>query len=295
MTANETLTTMKVCGAPDAPPTLESVRASAPTPLQTSLDFLTSLRAECLASLRVLSDSCAELPMSAGSGPRCCEWSASYDPGSRSLRTRQASLFSKEGEPGMESCRDWSRSGMICGGMYFPLERLVRGMNGKGCSSSVSLPTPRASANEARQTKLTPSQLAGTHGQSLQATVIHKMLPTPKANRNQACKISTRTETAGSSFDIPSLHTAVRNSLLPTPSARAYKDTPGMARRGTNPDGTKRERDDMLPRRIYGAACPAPTGGMRLTPEFLCWLMGYPPSWLRPLRDAPGMRSSRKC
>jgi hypothetical protein len=98
------------------------------------------------------------------------------------------------------------------------------------------------------------------------------------------------------------------------------------------------ERDDQLPRRIYGALLPtpttnpdkrsqeaveayeaqgktassttlravhelsatcvvgsaAPTGGMRLTPEFLCWLMGYPPGWLKPLRDALGTASSRR-
>ena len=62
---------------------------------------------------------------------------------------------------------------------------------------------------------------------------------------------------------------------------------PNMARNGTNPDGTNRDRDDMLPRRIYGDESMAPIGGkMRLTPEFLCWLMGFPPVWLKPLRDA---------
>jgi hypothetical protein len=33
-----------------------------------------------------------------------------------------------------------------------------------------------------------------------------------------------------------------------TPSARDHKDTPGMATTGVNPDGTARERIDMLPR-----------------------------------------------
>lgn len=42
-------------------------------------------------------------------------------------------------------------------------------------------PTPRASANENRQSKPTPSQLAGKHGMNL-ATAVH-LLPTPTANR----------------------------------------------------------------------------------------------------------------
>lgn len=42
------------------------------------------------------------------------------------------------------------------------------------------LPTPRASANENRQTKRTPSQEAGTHGLCLAAEVC-SLLPTPRA------------------------------------------------------------------------------------------------------------------
>ncbi|MFF8657812.1 hypothetical protein [Streptomyces huasconensis] len=42
------------------------------------------------------------------------------------------------------------------------------------------LPTPRASANENRQTKRTPSQRAGTHGKCLAAEV-GELLPAPTA------------------------------------------------------------------------------------------------------------------
>ena len=71
-------------------------------------------------------------------------------------------------------------------------------------------------------------------------------------------------------------------SLLPTPTTRDYKDTPGM--QTITEDG--RKRLDQLPRMIFADESTAPTGGMKLTPEFQCWLMGYPPSWLKPLRDA---------
>lgn len=50
----------------------------------------------------------------------------------------------------------------------------------RGLEAQVMMwPTPRASANENRQTKPTPSQLAGTHGMSL--CVAANMWPTPQA------------------------------------------------------------------------------------------------------------------
>ena len=87
-----------------------------------------------------------------------------------------------------------------------------------------------------------------------------EMLPTPKANSNQACSMSVHTESKGTSFDCPSLHTKVRQTFE---AESVTSETANL-------------------------------GGMRLTPEFLCWLMGYPPDWLKPLRDVPGTQSSRK-
>lgn len=210
-----------------------------------------SLRAECLASLRVLSDRCAVLLTNAGSGLKPCDWSACFDPATASLRTRQASLFSKADEPGTELCQDWSRSGLIVGGMYYPLPRLVQDI--LESESSSSLPTPVGAD--------------GKRGPDF-----------AKANR------------AGCGADDLVTHLA---KLLPTPTGRDFKDTPNMAR--TAKDG--RERDDQLPRRIYGdesAPSKAGNGGMRLTPEFLCWLMGYPANWLKPLRDVPATALCRK-
>lgn len=43
-------------------------------------------------------------------------------------------------------------------------------------------------------------------------------------------------------------------ALLPTPSSRDWKDGPGMSDRGVNPDGSERDRTDMLPRRIAALA-----------------------------------------
>ena len=45
-------------------------------------------------------------------------------------------------------------------------------------------------------------------------------------------------------------------SLLPTASGRDWKDTPGMAVEGTNPDGTLRKREDQLARAVYARMWP---------------------------------------
>ena len=69
-----------------------------------------------------------------------------------------------------------------------------------------------------------------------------------------------------------------------TPSSRDWKDTPGMATKGVNPDGTERNRADQLPREAHGVmsnGSPAPTEKPgQLNPEFTRWLQGFPETWL---------------
>lgn len=78
----------------------------------------------------------------------------------------------------------------------------------------------------------------------------------------------------------------------PTPSSRDYKDTPGMAVKAINPDGSIRNRADQLPRLVYQVflhgitsdSCSAATtkyGGYRLNPYFSAWLMGFPKEWTK--------------
>lgn len=247
--------------------------------MQARLTTLMCLQAACLASLHQLSDKCAELLTSVGCGPKSSDWWARFDPGSASLRTRQASLFSKAGEPGTELCQDWSRAGMIVGGMYFPQPRLVQGISENDSYS----PLPTATAADGER---------GGRGDILAIAKGRpnkhcSWLPTPVGADGTRGPDLAKANRKGSGADDLVTHLA---KMLPTPTGRDYKDTPGMSRTAT--DG--RERDDQLPRRICGDESTPKTGGMRLTPEFLCWLMGYPPDWLKPLRAVPATQLCRK-
>jgi hypothetical protein len=62
--------------------------------------------------------------------------------------------------------------------------------------------------------------------------------------------------------------------LLPTPIARDWKDTPGMARQAG-----ERKREDTLPRKIYAREQSPARSGI-INPAFSLWLMGYPAGWL---------------
>jgi hypothetical protein len=146
-------------------------------------------------------------------------------------------------------------------------------------------PTPRASANENRQTALTPSQIAGTHGLSLCAVVnTPAMWPTVRASDGER----------GGRGDLIQAVRGNPNShykLWPTPVAN---------------DGEKRGNFDLTnPRNGLAAAAklwPTPTVqdsenngapsqmerntkplnaevGGSLNPTWVEWLMGWPLGW----------------
>lgn len=111
----------------------------------------------------------------------------------------------------------------------------AKGYNGNGCGTPLGvalrlLPTPRASLNEDRQTKRTPSQEDGTHGLNLATEVA--LLPTP-----------TRSDSTGAGHiereGADSLRTAVESKLLPTPASRDSK--------GEQKGKFHREGGDSLP------------------------------------------------
>jgi hypothetical protein len=70
--------------------------------------------------------------------------------------------------------------------------------------------------------------------------------------------------TNGNGFGL-TLGMAVTLAGWPTASARDWKDTPGMAETGTNPDGSIRSRTDQLPRAAQLAGWATPMAGTPAT------------------------------
>lgn len=125
------------------------------------------------------------------------------------------------------------------------------------------------------------SQYRGKGMPSL-STLARQMIPTPTAG--DAKSAGSRNTAHSSANPGLSLTDYVRedggrgreNGLWATPSARDWKDSPGMSLSATNPDGSERKRSDQLARQVFSADDP-PSG--RLNPEWVEWLMGYPTGW----------------
>lgn len=132
-------------------------------------------------------------------------------------------------------------------------------------------PTPRASPNENRQTKLTPSQLAGTHGLSLAASVNHWQTPCA-AHRSGG----NRSTYEGAPFR-PALAAEVKiagraaalESAWPTPTARDWKS--GSA----SPETLERNARPLS--EVMRTQQPGP-----LNPAWVEALMGFPLGWTDP-------------
>ena len=124
------------------------------------------------------------------------------------------------------------------------------------------LPTPRASANENRQTKRTPSQEAGKHGRNLAAEVC-SLLPTPRATDGTNGGPNQR----GSSGDLM-LPAAVQ-------PGRWGQYAAAIAR-----------WEHILGRPAPEPTEPSKSDAVRLSPRFVEWLMGLPEGWVC---DVPGL------
>jgi DNA (cytosine-5)-methyltransferase 1 len=132
------------------------------------------------------------------------------------------------------------------------------------------LPTPRASANENRQTRRTPSQEAGDRGLCLAAEVL-ELLPEPA------------------------------ESLLPTPSAADGGGRSPEPQRGPEwgtaaawhrpgafgrYEAAVRHHEQALGRVVPSPVQPGKTGNPQLAPAFSEWMMGLPAGWVT---DVPGL------
>jgi len=227
---------------------------------------------------------------------------AKWDRDSCSWKTHQCSLFG-----GLELFSEtWPRWGLMQGGVCWGLATPERHTSGSGYGSRQNWPTPQASANENRQTRLTPSQLAGKHGLSLCVAV--NMWPTPIAHAgSNRRKKPTPPQAAGKAG--MQLAAAV-NMRFPTPRAEDSQCAGGHREKDdtlygaicrpkeSNKFGTPRASDakglgpigskshsHMLEKGLLCAQTATIETGGSLNPTWVEWLMGWPLGWtdLKPL------------
>ena len=156
-------------------------------------------------------------------------------------------------------------------------QKSARRTSASDCSflpDETNWPTPRASANENRQTRPTPSQLAGKHGMNLATKAA--MWPTPQTD-------SFRTR-GGARRGEQGLDRMARD--WPTPAARDAKGANSRAHVEVN--GTGRRHMDQLAnfavhsrpaRKITGDGSDTSDQRRTLNPLFVEALMGWPIGW----------------
>ncbi len=209
-------------------------------------------------------------------GERWPEPLASYDPATSSWRTWRTSLLSTTEPSGEKFSQPWPRSGTTRSGIACQQRPSAPRTSVTGFSPL--LPTPRASARENRQMERTPSQEAGTHGESLGAEVA-ALLPTPTATEYG----NNQSPSEGAAIR-PSLPALVR--LLPTP----VKGDGKGSRQSTavNPRSPAPTLSDLAflwsggrtsAQSVDGRPSPA---DLRLSPWFVEWMIGAPPGWSDP-------------
>tara|TARA_R110002153_G_scaffold77857_2_gene199621 strand:- start:609 stop:1028 length:420 start_codon:yes stop_codon:yes gene_type:complete len=121
---------------------------------------------------------------------------------------------------------------------------------------------------------------------NLEEVVARTMWPTPTASDSWSSGLDRKGIKGKHNLG---LGTAAR--MWPTASARDWKDTPGMARTKTNPDGSERQRTDQLARAVYSEQ-DSHKGDGSLNPTWVEWLMGFPSEWTD--LNVSGTQSSRK-
>ena len=234
--------------------------------------------------------------------------------GNKNVRSQQGALAEAERKGGNNdlgvsaALTGWPTPATPSGGRSVSIEKMdATGRTADGKKHTASLehavrfvgwPTPLADSSETRTPESSERRAKAGRPITLSgAASLAAGWATPRVGNNGGIGSPERAADGKAR-----LEDQVQGAGWVTPSARDWKDTPGMATEGVNPDGTKRNRVDQLPRQAAMVAGQEPNTSNvstekrgQLSPAFSLWLMGFPAAWaLCAGAVTPSSRKSRK-
>lgn len=150
----------------------------------------------------------------------------------------------------------WKTRTTPAGRSIYALRASARRASGSDCSG---WPTPRA--NDGTGATIPPGRQGGL---ALKTTAQMSGWPTPQARDGFPAHSEDHiAEKKAQGHGMQNLNDEAQIAGWASPASRDWKDSPGMAETGVNPDGTERQRTDQLPRQAYltGWNTPRATDG----------------------------------